>query len=253
MLTWKSDWTQLARDWVIQAKDPSRVSLVDCERTGEKCLKLTALPGDDHVVGSGNMRRCDVAQIKPGTLDPQVHYTGEIWCAHSERLVSGEFWRPYWHPYNIFDWHNWPEGGVCATFAINFAADQRSVTRPGLLRAQLAFGNRDNPTYHNVIIGEPPMDTWLDFMEHIVWSTGASGKFDVWLNGRLVMSHRGPTLYDPVTIDGQTKPCGAYLKLPNYFLPVTPDELAQGIFAPTPASSVIHDRIRVGPTRASVE
>jgi hypothetical protein len=82
---------------------------------------------------------------------------------------------------------------------------------------------------------------WYDFVYHVRWSSGPDGFFDAWVNGARVLSHQGATLYV-----GQ----GVYLKLANYHLPVCdPFPACIGMHK---ASSVIHDRVLMGPTAASI-
>lgn len=243
MQTWKADWTQLARDWVIQAKDPSRVSLVDCARTGEQALRLTTLPGDENIVGSGDMRRCDLYRCVPGTADAVVYGEGSAhWLAHSV-LFPDDFQFPRWYPYIVANYHGTGESKA-ANFHVNFRRDPKGDELPGLLQLQRFTGDPMNPTEHYVVIGKPERNVFYDFMHHFRWSSKSDGYARSWLNGKLIMEHSGPTLYA-----GQ----GTYFKISAYHLPVPQAEIDQLGYAPTPASSVIHDRVRVGATRASVE
>jgi hypothetical protein len=56
----------------------------------------------------------------------------------------------------------------------------------------------------------------------VKWSSDPDGFMTAWLNGRKVLSYRGPTLY---------RGMGCYLKLANYHAPFGQP------------SSVIHDRV----------
>jgi hypothetical protein len=91
------------------------------------------------------------------------------------------------------------------------------------------------------VVGPIEKNKWYDFVYHVRWSSGADGFFDAWVNGRKVLTHRGPTLYV-----GQ----GVYLKLANYHNPVCdPFPACIGTHR---ASSVIHDRVIRGTTALSV-
>ena len=74
-------------------------------------------------------------------------------------------------------------------------------------------------------------NTWYDFVYHVKWSSGSDGYMQAWVNGVLMLDHRGPTLYTGY---------GVYLKLANYHS------------ATGQASSIIHDRVVRGPTALSV-
>jgi hypothetical protein len=242
------------RDLVFQGRTPSRASLVDCKRTGRKALKHTTMPGDEGIVGSGDMRRCDFYKCVPNTLTPDVYYTGSSpqWWAHSV-LFPDEFQWPTWFAYNLFDFHNYPENiGGSANAALNFVKDPRSDALPGLLRVQRVTGDRDangkiiNIVDHSAVIGAVERNEWHDFVYHVLWSEKNDGYFYAWHNGRLVMEHtKCPTLYPG---------CGVYMKLAHYHLPrPLTEQQAPYNWPATPTSAIIHDRVRMGPTEASIK
>lgn len=226
----------LVKDFVVQAKDPTRASLVPCERTGGQALRLHTEPGDDHIVGSGDMRRCDKYQCIRGTENPVLYLDGTSkFYAHSVWFPP-DFQEPAGNVYNVFDFHGYPDTlGPAANFHLCFSHWNSDPT--GLRLGQLQFlrfwGDPSNPKWSTVILGKIVRERWYDFVYYVRWSSHDDGFFRAWLDGKLVMAHTGPTLY----VGGSV-----YMKLANYHSPL-PD---------TPASSVIHDRVRVGTTWASV-
>src|SRR5256885_7082355 len=74
-------------------------------------------------------------------------------------------------------------------------------------------------------------DLWYDFVYHVRWSSHGDGWFDAWVDDKQIVHYRGPTLYA-----GQ----GCYLKLANYHTPVGKPV------------SVVHARVRRGPTREAL-
>lgn len=240
MITWGADFQSLPlKDFIVQAKDPSRVSLVDCTRTGKKALCLTTQPGDTNIVFSGTEERCDLYHCIPGTEDPYTFGEGdEIWVAHSI-MFPDDFKAPLWHPYIVFDFHGvgrGPTAAVQASMHINFRRWAKRDDLPGQLQLQRFFGNPAAPSERYVTLGVPTRNTWYDFLHHFVWSSGA-GLYEAWLNKVHVTTQKGPTLYDT----GER----VYMKLANYHLPWTDQ--------PNVPSSVIHDRVRMGTTQASVQ
>lgn len=225
------------RDLIWQAKDKSRFSLVDVARTGRKATMFTTLPGDTDIAGSKALERTDVYLCIPGTAAPSTYGEGiEQWWAHSV-MFPDSFQQPLWHPYVVFDFHNTGEA-LYANMHLNFQRIAGDDKAPGLLRLQRFFGDPQKPTERYVTLGALRRNDWYDFVYHVRWSSGNDGFFTAWLNGRLVMDDVGPTLYK-----GQS----VYMKLANYHLPFRP-----GVDGTPAPSSVIHDRVRLGPTWESV-
>src|SRR5262249_46270636 len=83
----------------------------------------------------------------------------------------------------------------------------------------------------SVNLGIIDRDIWYDFVYHVKWSERGDGFVNAWMNGKKVLTYRGPTLYQ-----GQ----GCYLKLQNYRVP------------DGRASSMIHGRIVMGSSAGEV-
>lgn len=233
-MTWRADFTQLSRDFIVQAKDKSRVELIDSPRTGGKALRLITLPGDNNVAGSGLMERCDVYQFKPKSAAPLVFYAGtEQWWAHSI-MFPDDFQFPTGTSYVLWDFHNYPEGQGQANYMVNFVNTWGgNKERLGELQLQRWAGTPTALVEKSVSIGKPARNVWYDFVYHVKWSPFADGFFTAWVNEQLVMDHTGQTLFP-----GADQ--GTYMKLANY-------HTTNGS-----ASSVIHDRVILGSTRESV-
>lgn len=124
----------------------------------------------------------------------------------------------------VFDFHNTADDGAGQA---NFNLD---ATRwDGDTLHMRGYG--EGGVEYETTVGPIVRNVWYDFVYHVRWSSGADGFFDAWVNGRRVLSHKGPTLY---------KSQGVYLKLANY-------HEAHG-----KPSSVIHERIIRGTTQQSV-
>jgi len=109
----------------------------------------------------------------------------------------------------------------------------------GVLEVRLSVGAPATPTYILGPVGVVQKNVWYDFIYHVRWSSSTDGFFLALVNGREIMNYQGPTLFV-----GQ----GVYLKLANYHLPIC-DPYPGCVGA---ASSVIHDRVRMGPTPESI-
>jgi len=197
------DWTKQPEEYglVVQAKERSRVTLVNVQ--SRRAVRLLTSPGDNNVVGSGDMERCDLSGHS------RVYNEGvEQWWSLS-LLFPDDFQFPTWQNYNLQGFHHTGSTGS-GNFRIGFERGAGlPTTSPGtwVLRGH---GGTQNQTQFIQPIGVPVRNTWYDFVYHVKWSATV-GFFDVWLNGVRKLSHRGPTLYV-----GQ----GAYAKFANYHTPV---------------------------------
>jgi hypothetical protein len=205
-----------------QAKVSGRATLVNIARDGATSVRLHTEPGDDNVAGSGSAERNDLSlsqQLTDG-------YEGrEHWWAHSILFpdnfkVGSNIW------YTVADFHNTASGGGQANFHVDASRwDGQTLW----LRGYGGVNSADNE--YKVKIGSIVKNVWYDFVYNVKWSSGSGGFMDAWVNGKKVMSYRGPTLYE-----GQ----GVYLKLANYH-----EAFGQ-------STSVIHDRVIRGTTALSV-
>ncbi len=209
--------------WWVEQKAPGRAMVVNGGRDGGTALRLHTEPWDNYVSGSGEFERDDVAlQFNDG-------YQGdEQWWAHSI-LFPDDFAVPSWDQPTaravVFDFHDTRNQGGQANFHV--------VVEPG---GRLMFvgnggpnvvGDLGNEFSYGADIGDLQRNTWYDFVYHVRWSAWNDGYFRAWVNGRLVLDHYGPTLYEGY---------GVYLKLANYHT-----SFGQ-------PSSVIHDRVVRGTT-----
>ncbi len=224
--------------FVEQGKVSGRASLTTLSRAGGLALRLHTEPGDTDVVYSGAMERDDVYLARPGTADPEMYGEGvEQWWAHSI-LFPDDFTLPTSYTgYVVFDFHNTGNAPGQANFHVAFEPWD-DITQPGLMRF-IGYGGAA-ATRYDAVIGQVQKNFWYDFVYHVRWSSASDGFIEAWVNGRLVLSHRGPTLYP-----GQN----VYLKLANYHMPVC--NWYPGCVGDQ-ASSVIHDRIMRGTTAKAV-
>jgi hypothetical protein len=200
----------------LQAKAPSRASIVNFGRDGGTAVRLRTEPGDNNVVGSGAMERTDLwlSQSATGCYEGRE----QVW-EHSI-MFPDDFAIPTWHMYVVFDFHNFPNTSGQANFHVNF--------ENGVLIFRGFGGATQSGGLYKATIGAVTKNVWYDFVYHVKWSSGSDGFFKAWVDGVQKLDHRGPTVYT-----GQ----GCYLKLANYHVPIAPTGLLG------PASSVIHDRI----------
>lgn len=239
---WAADFTSSPLSggaFTLQARDPSRAMIVPT-RNGRMGVQLTTLPGDNNIAGSGEMERCDLMLSQELSDGYEGH---EAWWAHSIYLPDN--WQaPTWHSYVLFDFHNTTPGPGQANMMVNFR--RRGDADPGILQFSEYGGDVNTAGHYAADIGTEAVpvekNIYYNFLYHVRWSSSSDGFFDAWVNGVRKLSHQGPTLYA-----GQ----GVYLKLANYHNPVCdPYPTCIGTHS---ASSVIHERIRRGATRESVE
>lgn len=215
-------------DLYIQAKDPSRMTLVDCDRSADKAICLTTKPGDTDVEGSGAMERCDGYNVHRGTADPVAYVGCKLRIRHSVMLPSGKFRMPIGEAYNLADLHGWRPAHA-ANLAVNFVNWNSKMTdKLGWLQIQRSIGDPMSPTERSVAVCKPEFDVWYDFEHKIYLTSGEDGFCNSYMNGRPIMYHKGPTVYPADFV---------YFKIANYHAVRTD--------VPNVESSVIHDRISI--------
>jgi hypothetical protein len=219
-----------------QAKARGRASITSIARDGTPAIRLHTEPGDDKVAFSGEMERNDLWLSQAATDGYEGH---EAWWAHSIYFPD-DFTAPTWESYVVFDFHNSGPGPWQANFHVAFER-QADTTKPGLMTLIGYGGVNSGDGPYKATLGQITRNVWYDFVYHVRWSSKSDGFFDAWLDGKRVLSHKGPTLYA-----GQ----GVYLKLANYHNPVCDPYPA--CIGKHKASSVIHDRIIRGTTPLAV-
>jgi chitodextrinase len=213
--------------WVEQKAGTNRASIVGIGRDGGTALRLHTEPGDNNVSGSGTNERNDIS-IPQSTTGG---YEGtEQWWAHSI-LFPDDFVTPpagTWGCY--FDFHDTRNQGGQANFDM-FVESYGHISVRGHAGPDVVYDITGNQYSYGADFGPVVKNTWYDFVYHVKWSSGSDGYMQAWVNGVLMLDHRGPTLYTGY---------GVYLKLANYHS------------ATGQASSIIHDRVVRGPTALSV-
>jgi polysaccharide lyase-like protein len=199
-----------------QAKVPGRATIVNTARTGKTAVRLHTEPGDSRVNGSDDWERNDLA-LSPEATD--CDEGREAWWAHSVLFPNDYVIAPGGAV--VMDFHHTGSGGN-ANFHFN--------STPRGLRLHGFGGSSSNPVEYRVELGPLERNVWYDLVYHVRWSSKADGFMTAWMNGKRVLSYRGPTLYRGMR---------CYLKLAHYH-------------SPTAASSVIHDRILRGTSARAV-
>lgn len=204
-----------------------RSAFVERARSGRHGIRLRTEAGDSHVNGSGHWERNDLIK-RP---DPSYCNRGqEEWWSHSVLFPDDYVFPPGPEAGIVFDFHHTGSRGQ-ANFEVQ--------TVPGMgLRLRGHGGAAVDSGRYEAVVPDPygaaagvTRNRWYDFTYHVRWSDQQDGFFTAWLNGKKVLSHRGPTLYGGMS---------CYLKLANYHAPFGK------------ASSVIHDRIVRGGSSGAV-
>ncbi len=206
--------------WWVEQKVPGRAVVVNVGRDGGSGLRLHTEPGDSDVSGSGTNERNDVAltQFTDGVQGR------EQWWAHSILFPADFVDLPpnvggAWNYGSLMNFHDNAGGPTMGPAQLLFY--------PTGLHYQIFGGDPANPSLSEYPVGPITRGVWYDFVIHVRWSSEADGFYQVWLNGKRLFQHTGPTLY---------RGSGVYLKLANY-------HTAFG-----QSTSVIHDRVIRGTT-----
>ena len=199
-----------------KAEPGRRRAFTRTARDGELAVELTTMSGDDQVHGSGDWERNDLE------LAPSPDYCNEgqeEWWAVSVLFPDG--YKPT-DLGEVMDFHHHADGGQ---------ANFNLVAAPHGLRLHGFYGDVKHPDEYKVELGRIRRNAWYDFVYHVKWTAKRDGFFIAWLNGRKVLTHRGPTLYPGIS---------CYLKLANYHAP------AHG------TSSIVFDRVIRGASAEDV-
>jgi hypothetical protein len=218
-VSWSCSFEQSYCGMTEQSKvEPQRrSSFTPVARDGGAAVELTTLPGDDQVHSSGTWLRNDLE------LGPSADYCNEgqqEWWAYSVRFPDD-----YFVPRGegvVMDFHGAASGGQP-----NFSL----LSMPYGLRLYGFYGDIHRPDEYKVDLGPLRRNAWYDFVYHVHWTWRDDGFMQVWLNGRKVLDHHGPTLYVGVS---------CYFKLANYHDP------SSGY------SSIIFDRVMRGTSADAV-
>src|SRR6185369_2697305 len=206
------------------ATTPGRSTVVTPGRDGSTAIRLHTEPGDSNIFGSGANERNDLS-ITPAMTNCFQGQT--MWYAHSLMFPSDFVLPNGWLV--VFDFHNTTTG---AGGQANLEID---VSPSGAMNFSGYGGAQPYPVWrspdYGASLGTLQKNVWYDFVYNAYWSANSDGYMNVWMNGKKVLSYNGPTIYS-----GNS----CFLKLANYH---TPNGLPE---------SIIHDRVVVGTTAASV-
>lgn len=172
--------------WWVEQKVAGRALIVPGGKDGT-ALRLHTEPGDTNVSGSGTHERCDLAlrgvnERKQGDED---------WWSHSI-LFPGEFAiPPAGHWCLVWNFHDLRNQGGQACYQMFVGAG-----------GQMTLRGYGGPTFiydaskhvYGADLGPLVRNTWYDFTINVRWSDTA-GFMHVWMNGKKVLTHVGPTLY----------------------------------------------------------
>jgi len=218
IITWACDFEGTYCGMVEQSKvEPKRRSkFVAVARNGRQAIELTTLPGDDQVHGSGSWERDD---LQLAASRDYCNEGDDEWWAFSVLFPDGYSESVLG---DVMDFHANSSHGQPN---LNLVAKGDRLILHGF------YGDVDTPGEFQEDVGEIHRNRWYDFVIHVEWSSKEDGHMAVWVNGRRVLVHNGPTLYPHLA---------CYLKLANYHVPTRKP------------SSIIFDRVIRGTSAAAV-
>lgn len=180
-------------------------------------------------------------------LNPPVAHAGagqDTWYAAKVKFPNG--YQATTGQWNWFmEWHNDEATGSypgAYSSALGVFTDYPVTPHPGLnprLAFRLMGGSVRSPQQYVVKLRANSLKRgwWYDILVHFVWSPDASlGLAELWLDGKLVVSRHFPTLYRHPSGETSYNFFGLY----NYRPMASWD------------ASIHFDRVRIGPTKASV-
>ena len=164
----------------------------------------------------------------------------------------------------VVQWHNWPDDPCCPNLAMTVDTSRRGTERLSLRvmggggPGQGVDTERHAASLRSVrvrwFVGDRRLRRahWYDSLVHVRWSyRPRHGLVEWWLDGRLVMSARMPTLFwyadNDSEADGATPGPGQAYWMLGYYRPLRSGRRTDGTTA-----RVFHNGARRGPTQASV-
>ena len=218
-VSWSCSFEHTYCGMMEQSKvEPARRStFTPVARDGGTAIQLTTLPGDDQVHSSGTWLRNDLEL--PASPD-YCNDGQQEWWAYSVRFPD-DYFVPGFEGV-VTDFHGAASGGQPNFSLLSMAHG---------LRLHGFYGDIRHPDEYKVDLGPLERNKWYDFVYHVHWTWRGDGFMEVWLNGRKVLDHQGPTLYVGVS---------CYFKLANYHDPSSQ------------YSSIIFDRVMLGSTADAV-
>jgi len=220
--SWSGDRSRQRVYENIQRPDlDRRKAIVNIGRDGNTAIRLHTEPGDNNVSGSGLHERNDIS-VPMQNLDSIAGK--EQWYAHSVYFPDDYNQPPPGHWGAVFDFHDSKNQGGQANFQM--LVQNGVITIYGHGGPDVVYDNKVGNQYsYKAEVGPLVKKVWFDFVYHVKWSPYSDGLMEVWVNGKKLLSHAGPNLYEGY---------GVYLKLANY-------HSAYGL-----PVSVIHDRVKLG-------
>lgn len=280
------DWWVGNKSGASGALDSTRIALVNFGRDGNSAIKFTTQL-DDRCVESGSCHpftyerseiRLHIDGSTSGGIDGQ-----EWWYAHSVYFPpeyttrKEDYGDGKYESSTFFQFHNGSSLQAFVLEVYNQPGNQQKVIRA---RATGPTGPTTEGTQYSYIppgagvqsgqcIHDNPAEAlWYDFVHHIGWSNDGQGFHHIWMREgatgqvKKVLEKTGISMLYPAGHPKSDRTV-AYLKFGNYHFPVddTPQypgerlKKENGQYLPpvtVGVSSVIHDRVRRGPTFASV-
>lgn len=170
---------QLSSAWGREVSGSHSITIVSSPtRVGNFALRSRLRPEDD-----------ERAEVK---LDRSV-----TWAYNAERWIGVSIYFPNDGSTNddtsIFQMYARPTNGAWPPppFQLQMNNGRLRMTRYGLSTSTPTIDRNQHWD-----LGAVPRGAWVDFVFHLVGSTGSSGIFDVWVNGERKVNYRGATVAD---------------------------------------------------------
>lgn len=220
-------------EWGVEACCSHSIQTVNSPvRAGEQAVRFFLQKDDPRIAGSKR------TELKLG----EVPANSERWYSFSVFLPadyqqdpSGEI---------IAQWHDLPDRDLGESWKFPALCLNTKNGRFGLFRTwdskQVTLNNATEGQ-ETVDLGPYQTGKWTDFVFHVKWSSRSDGRFEVWQDGKLVVSRNGPNYYNDKR--------GPYLKIGIY----------KGDWKNHPENSTVtertlyYDEVRIGDANARYE
>lgn len=146
----------------------------------------------------------------------------------------------------FYEIHNYPDSPGDAMIALGVDMDTQDgcgAANEGRLSTEIQGGSTSTPTYGWICGPSWQANHWYDIVYEIHWDYQSTGWVKEWLDGRLLGTYNGPTLYYFTSLNG---PGQGYLQHGFY----RPTDARAGYAQPD--DYVYHAATMVGPTAASI-
>ena len=177
----------------------SAVTVSSPVRAGERAVKITLNKGDSDIQ---NSKRSEL-KLSPVPANSEQWYGFSMFLPESYKSdPSAEI---------IVQWHDKPDldsGDIWKTPPLYLTTNNGDLLLRRRWDSRRIVKNNTPQGKEAINLGPYPKGVWTDFVFHVKWSYKSDGLLEVWRNGNLIVTEKGPNTYNDAV--------GPYFKMGIY-------------------------------------